>query len=152
MRKSLGILVDDMSSSQLRFYMTMRLNELSKKNIECVAFFQNLSLGPVPTCFATMNVVDCFSFSGSAIATSVSTAQKLLNCPGPKRKYLYFWDLFWLRNHPKINYEYLANIFSDDRLIPIARSETHKSIIERAWNIKVPHIIDDCKFTEELTS
>jgi len=145
-RKKLGIFVSDLFASQLSFYSMCLGNKISKQNIDYAIFFENLSHTPIQHSFSLMNIVYGYSWNGTAIATNLSTAQKLIKCPGPKRKIYYIWDLEWLRYNPKLPYEFLASIYQHPSLELVVRSYSHKKIIENAWNREVKDVVSDFEF------
>ena len=145
-QRRLGFLLDSLGPKQLAYHL---LYTEGWQDVEPIVFFQN-AVHPLATPrFATMNISEAFSYTGTAIATDLSTAEKLLKFPGPKAKYFYVWDLEWFRGkHSNRNhYDYFANIY---RNIPlIARSPSHKKVLEETWGVRVDRIIENALFYKE---
>jgi hypothetical protein len=78
---------------------------------------------------------------GVAIATDLTTAQRLIRVTGPKKKYFYIWNLEWV-NMPNINYDIMSSIYNHKDIELIARSESHSKLIEKMWR-KPKFIMDD---------
>ena len=150
-RKQLGFLVQDLHASQLGYYLVKNLNELcvERPDIEPIVFFDRVA----PYCktpqFACMNMAEAWGYNGIVIATSALLANILVNMPCPRVKYLYAWDLDWLRgqNRP---YALFNKLFHEPSLKLIARSQNHIDIIRNDFNIKVKDIMDDFNWRQLL--
>ena len=142
--KNFNVLLNNLGSSQLSFFVIKQINELpeSRPEIDGIVFYENLSSSCLPTNFSIMNISECWFDSGPTIATSFSTAEKLKNFYN-KKKAFYVWDLEWIRNDKNISYEEYRSVYCDDSFKIIARSEHHKKAIENAFNIKVDVVIPD---------
>ena len=88
-----------------------------------------------------MNISFFSNFKGDAIATSIETANLLLKTNNACNRYLYLWDMEWLRN--PLAFENISEILSDDRISLIARSNSHKDLIENFCNREVIGVVDD---------
>lgn len=131
----IGVLVSSLTCSQLNFYCTERLNKYCRpNNRDAVLFYEDISPVAFVPNFAIMNVVECFSFNGIAIATNLSTAAKLIEMPGPIKKYFYVYDLEHTRYVPRQNWEPLINIYGNPHLEIITRSKPHQHIIQNCFN------------------
>jgi len=131
-----------MGASQLSFYLIKELNKFSETNpqTDTIVFYEDIQKNYIPPNFAIMNMSESWGQSGPTIATSISTAKKMLHYPS-KEKFFYVWDLEWIRNrHP---YEKYSKIYADETFKIIARSEGHKRLIENAFNRKVEHVVPD---------
>lgn len=135
-----GIMVDRFDISQLGIYMGSNLHALMKErsDIDYVVFYKNWAKPPVYPNFCMLMEREIWGFNGPIIATSISTAQKLINCPGSPRKYFYVWNLEWFMQNTLL-YEDLCKIFKNPHIDLVARSESHSKIIEKVW--KKPALI-----------
>jgi hypothetical protein len=146
---SIAILVRDMNQNQCAFYATNKLNEWFAQDSKRTGaiYYENLApFAPLQPNFPLMNIMEAFNFDGVMIATDLSTAAKMLNMPGPKRRIFYTYDLEWLRFNPKRSFEELAMLYRSPRLELWARSESHKKIIENNFNREV-NILEEFNFS-----
>lgn len=141
----LGILMNNLGPTQLAYYAIINNNK--KNDIDCILFYENQAKSCLPMNFATMQIYEAYTYEADIIATSISTAHKMLSFPSAKNKFFYVWDLEWMRIRNK-NFNYLSNIYRNDKIHLIARSQSHKNIIEDCWNVKVCAVIDDCNISE----
>lgn len=141
---NINFLVNDIGAGQLGYYLTTQLNELGNTHpeIDGIVFYNNLHKHCIHPNFAIMQMIEIWQQKGPSIATSLSTASKLVHCPGPSPKFFYIWDLEWLR-HKQKTYSSLRSIICVPDLILIARSESHKVIIENCFNCCIKYIVDD---------
>lgn len=138
---SIAALLNNLSISQNSYNMIKSFNQLSGNQNNVCCFYHNLSSPPVEPLFAMMNIYYLNLFKGSVIATSLHTAQTLLNLNTKVNKYLYLWDLEWLTR--PVRYEHALNILTNKDLKIIARSESHAKVIENFCNKKVCGIVDN---------
>lgn len=143
----IGIMLDNIGPNQLAHYMISSGNAILEKNsqkLDLVAFI-NQTVHPcaIPN-FATMNASEAYDYKGNLIATSLSTAIKMLKCPGTRNKFFYVWDLEWTR--PQINqgknFAVLKDIYNNPNIQLISRSANHDKIIELCWK-KPLGIVED---------
>lgn len=139
---NLAVAVNHLGPSHLAYSLIRNLNELSKKYYGIIALYENL----VPPCFdmqfPRQQIFDGYGFKGDIIATSLNTAHKLITFPSLGRKFLYCWDLEWLRI-PNKKYNDLYSIYGNKEITLIARNTEHQKIISDCWNVDVPHILND---------
>lgn len=141
---NIAAIVDNLGPSQSSFYLIKQFNDLIKNVDYAPVCFYNNIVRPVTTpLFGCMNVSCLSSFEGPAISTSIETASLLLNTNSKLDRYIYIWDLEWLR--APLDFENTASIFRHPSLKIIARSQSHKNIIEHYTNKKVSGIVDDWK-------
>ena len=140
---NIGVMIKDFSCSQLSFYAVRNINNRSNKSAEhsYVGFFENLSSNVMEPAFCIMNMSEIWGFDGVIVATSASTALTLLKSVGQCKKYLYVWDLEWLRDPD--NYHALLKIYRHPNIELIARSESHAKAIKNFCNREVAGIMDD---------
>lgn len=145
-----GIIVPDLSPSQLTFNLINSFNQFCQKNgrlVDLIVFIKNVT----PPCIATqnvtlMNISEIFDYDGTLITTDINSAVQSINLPGPKRKIFYSYDLDWLRRDR--NYQQLQPIYNHPALELWARSEDHKRLIELTFNCKVKNVLEECKIDQ----
>jgi len=142
-----NILVDNMGHNQLSYCITQLGNKLSdtRPDIDLIVFYNNIAkIASLPK-FAMMQMVEAWGQRGITIATSCSTARKMLTFPGAERRLLYVWDLEWLRGQNR-HYNMYAPIYQLPHVPLIARSEIHHDAIDNAFNvldIKPIYLVED---------
>ena len=146
-----SVLLENTGASQISFFVIKELNKLAETNpeIDATIFYENMHKNCMPVNFATMQISECYVQKGPAIATSLSTAEKLRNFYCDK-KLFYVWDLHWIRNSVIKRYEDYSGVYTDNNLELIARSDSHKNAIENAFNRKVDHVISDFNMSKIL--
>lgn len=137
-----GILIDTISF-QKGYFLIKNLNKLclDTPKLDIIVFRTNYSILPTAPHFAIMQEKEAWDFDGKIIAADFISAKKLINCPGPIKKYFYIYDLEWL-NMVDFNYTDMVNIYQNDRLDLIARSESHAKIISNNWKNPVQIMAD----------
>ena len=148
--KNFSVLVDNSGASQLSFCVITEINRLTeiRPEIDAILFYENQHKNCVPANFSTMQISEAWGQEGPIIATSFSTANKLASFPSEK-KFFYVWDLDWIRN--SYRYESLSQVYTDESLNLIARSESHKKAIENAFNREISHVVPDFNINEILS-
>ena len=144
--KTLSVFLKNTGSSQLAFYVIEELNELCKNNpsIDPVVFCENQHKNCIPPNFSIMDMSESWGARGDKIATSLSTAQCLIDTPCSGKKFFYVWDLEWINHSRKVQeYEEYCGIYCNDSIEIISRSDSHKSILENSFNRKINHVIPD---------
>jgi len=149
----INFLVQHTGSSQLSFFLINELNKMGKTNpeIDAIVYCENKHRNCVPANFAVMDLSDAWVNKGPVIATTLSTARKMISFPS-ERKLFYVWDIEWIRNNHMntLRYEEYENVYGDNSIELIARSESHKKIIENTFNRSVSHIVSDFDVSEIL--
>lgn len=140
----IGILINNLGLNQLANGLIHHTNEYLEKNqnFDIIAFVENVVNPSDTPHFAVMNLNEAWEYDGTLIATSLSTANKLLSFPGAKRRLFYVWDLEWVFMDG--NFDELNAVYSNPKLELIARSDEYAKIIERCWNRPVKAVVDDC--------
>ena len=140
-------------ASQLSFCVITQLNKMFQENpeIDAIIFYENRHKSCLPANFAVMQISEARNQLGPIIATSFYTAHKLLDFTS-KQKLFYVWDLEWIRNENGAikQYESYKSVYTDPSLELIARSSSHKDIIENAFDREVKHIVSDFNRSEIL--
>lgn len=139
----LGVLVRDLGPSQFNYYCIRNANVALKsgKVADFVAFYENLTKPCLTPNFAIMQAAEAWGYDGVLVATTLSTAEKLIRFPSAQRKLFYVWDLEWLRMGQK-SYRALQAVYGHSRLRLLARSAEHARLIGEVWNREAA-IVDD---------
>ena len=144
--KNFSVLVPNLGSSQLSFFVITQINKMfeEKPDKDAIVFYENMSSSCMPVNFAVMDISECWSHAGPVIATSFSTAEKL-RCFPSERKLFYVWDLEWIRNTPaqSVQYENFKDVYTNKSLKLIARSQSHKKLIENCFNRDVDYTVEN---------
>jgi hypothetical protein len=138
---SLGIIVSSMGKNQLAYHISRA------KADDFVVFYENLAK---PWCilpFSIMNVSEAYDFRGPVVATTLIAAERLLKFPGPTRRYLYVWDLEWIRE-TGMTYEELSAVYNNKKIELIVRNQCYFDIVEDCWNRTPVGIVDYCDVGE----
>ena len=151
--RKISFLLPHTGSSQLSFFLINEINKMSQTHpeIDAIIYCENKHKNCIPANFAVMDMSDAWANDGPVIATTLSTAQKMLSFPS-RKKIFYIWDIEWIRNSPvkTLEYEEYSNVYTNKSLELIARSEAHKKIIENAFNRKVSHVVSDFDMSQIL--
>ncbi len=141
----LGVMLANLGPSQLSYNLVRRANALVSRDatMDVTAFIESQSSNPLPAAFAQMPIYEAWGYTGTLVATSVSTAGKLLKCMRPAASFFYVWDLEWVRPFHGRTYRELAEIYRNPRLTLLARSASHQRIISEAWNRPVAGVVED---------
>lgn len=147
----LNFLVEHMGNSQLAYTLTRCLNNLAdtRSDIDAIVFFNTIARHTMVAKFAMMQMIEAWGQPGYTIATSCATVRKMLQFPGPQKKFFYVWDLEWIRGDNK-TYGMFADVFRHPELILIARSNIHRDAINNCFNRRNIYVIDDFNERELL--
>ena len=138
----IGALVRSLGSSQLSYYIIKNFNKVAGQGkVDPIVYCEDVERDCLFAKFPTMQTVEAWGQEGTIIATSLSTAKKLISYPCPQKRIYYVWDLEWLRKPH--NYIPVLNVFSSDRIKVVARCDNHAKVIENTFNRKVDNIIDN---------
>ena len=77
----LGIIIDNLSSSQASYYAIKNINEECQNSAkdDYVIFFEDMTANTLDPHFAIMNSSEVWSFDGILVSTSVSNSMLMLN-------------------------------------------------------------------------
>ena len=80
----IAILLPSLEDSQLTRSVVSQGNRIvaSSASVDISVFYETLAPSPVVPNFATSQMLDCYGFTGVAVATTLSTAEKLLGMTG----------------------------------------------------------------------
>jgi hypothetical protein len=138
----IGIILEDLSASQLSYYVIKNINEyVGSDNYDFVIFFENSATSILQPDVSIMSISEIWGFDGTLISTSISTTLSMINTFA-KSKYFYVWDLEWVRGHGK-DFHYLIQAYNNKDVELIARSKEHALAVENYCNRKVDHVINN---------
>ena len=147
-KKKIGILVDNLGGNQIAYSLIRNVNEYLKDNIDTdiIAFFDNLAAPCIDLNFASMQLSEAYGFDGIVISTNISTTEKMLRFPSPKRKLYYLYDLDWVLQENK-SFEHLKTIYLNNNIELFSNGATYNNLIKKIWKEPVFILNDfDIKF------
>lgn len=147
----LSLLLNNTGSSQIAYFAIREINKLAETepSVDATIFYENIQRNCLPPNFAIMQIAEAWNQDGSIIATSLSTAHKMIGFMS-RKKFFYVWDLEWIRNGGKSQYEHYFQVYTDRSIELIARSESHKECIENAFNREIKHVVSDFDMKEMM--
>lgn len=128
-----GIVVDSLGMSQMSFELTNEINKVYKLPIywDIFVFYHSYDKLIKSPEFALLQEEELWGFDAPCMATDLATADRLLNCPRPNKKFFYVWDLEWTGNNFDLNQ--MASVYMNTDIQLIARSKEHAEIITHCW-------------------
>ena len=150
--KKLGIAVNNLGASQLNYFLVKNANSILLREplLDVTAFIENQVPACLPANFAVMPMYEAWGYDGVVVATSFTTAQKLLAFPCPAKKFFYVWDLEWVRPFCRRTYREWASVYRDPRLQLITRGPDHTKVIREAWGRDTCREVPDCDLAQLL--
>lgn len=140
--KSIAIIFDNLLISQLTYYGIKSINNICNiyPGIDIQVFVKNISMPCIKTKFATYPIKNLMECQNPIIVSDLSTCIECLEF-NMKNIYYYVFDLEFLNNF-NISNKLLRRAFL--KPIIICRSEDHKKVIEKEFNIQISSpIIND---------
>lgn len=138
----INFLVDNIGASHLVFSLVEKANEISEQGEhQTIIFYDQLHRPCRKLSVPAMMLIEAWAQPGVSIATSISTATRLLKFPGPQVKMFYVWDMSWLQNPKRVGPH--TELFRHPDLKLIARCRKHADLIENNFNVKVKHVFDN---------
>ena len=136
-----GVMVEALDMSQKCFHLVKQLNNIVDEDCQFspIVFYSEYAKHVDVNRFGMLLDQKVWAYDGVVIATSLKSAEILLNCPCPKRKFLYVWNLDWLYN--QYVYQYLQHIYQGE-LELIARNTHHAKVITTCWK-RPAYIMDN---------
>jgi hypothetical protein len=143
MRK-LGVMVDSLAAGQLAHDLIRSGNLLVGADhlADVVAFFEEQARPCLTMNFACMHAAEVYSYDGPVVATSLSTATRLLSSPCPRARAFYVWDLEWLRLG-RFRHGDLRRVYADPTLLLMARCEAHARLLRDCWGAARVEVVGD---------
>jgi hypothetical protein len=143
-----AISVSDLAPSQLSFFVIDNINKYTNTHPydDIVIFSEDVSAPCIQPRFGVVQIYESWGYEFPVIATNITTALKTINCPSPRKKFLYIWDLEWFRK--QYSYDYLTKVYRNDELSLIAKSSEHAKIISGVWGKDVVGIVENFDIDE----
>lgn len=135
----IGVVVNQLSPNQICYDIIKNTNDyLSRSdNVDVTLFWVNDGPRIIQPKFACMHIFEAYGFHGDVtIATSIQTASRIIDYPGPNRGKLLYWiyDIDYLRlPAQQRSWEGLSSVYLNNKLKLVSRSETHSEIINSVW-------------------
>ena len=138
---NLGIIVPNLRSSQLAYYLGKNINQLVEQtnHINPVIFVEQTTLPCISIRSAIMSLNEIWNFNGILMSTTLHNTMLMLKAVIDAQKFYYVWDLEWLRNSK--NFLYNMQIFRNPNINLVARSIDHAKIIENYCNRPVSIVL-----------
>jgi len=142
-----GIIVNHLGPCQVSYQLIKTINEYLEKHddVDSVLFYHNLTPTVAKPNFAVANLFEAYAYNGRLISTDLNNASRSLDYIGTKQKYFYPIDLEWTKLQNR-QYEQLSQIYCNEKLPIIARSENFKQIFEKTWGSKVIGVVENFNF------
>ena len=136
-----GIMVNSLDMSQKGFYIVKHLNAIvdNDYHFSPIVFYKEYAKSIDVNRFCTLLEKEVWGYTGVVIATDLETAETLINCPCPVKKFFYVWNLEWM--HGMYPYKHLQDLYQSD-LGLIARNNDHAAILTSCWK-KPSYIMDN---------
>jgi len=145
-----GVLVKNLGDSELNWRLISNANYLMDNGIaDIIFFYEDISQYCVVPHGSIMQVVEAYEYKYPLIATSLTTAQKLISFPRQSKSIFYLWDLEWLR-YPDISFNVFKEIYNSPKLELVVRNTEHKSLVQDLWNKDVHKISENANLMEIL--
>ena len=139
---NISAVIESLATSQKSFYLIKEFNKMSTNVDICASvFFERPTVPVTKPLFACRSISFLPAHSGTAIATTLQEADRLLKSNNVANKYLYIWDLEWLER--PLHFSAACGILRDERLGIIARSKSHAHAITNFCNKEVCGIVDN---------
>ena len=128
-----GIIIESLGLSQMAFELTTEMNKLDRLDEywDIMVFYHSYDRIIKAPRFAMLQEQELWGYPAPVLATDLLTADRLLNCPRPTKKYFYVWDLEWTINPYDI--DVLASVYMNEDIELVARSKEHAHIIKNCW-------------------
>ncbi len=140
---TLGFLVDNLQNSQMSYYLISKGNEYVKEHTgaDIIAYYENLSIKVVKPHFAVLQIAESLNHNGPLVSTSIKMLQWLSRHQSNAAKYLYVWDLEFLRT-PVLDESIVYNWYHNGYNI-IARCDDYAKVLENNFDVKIAEVIPD---------
>lgn len=131
--KSVGVVLDNVGSSQLSYLAVTKCNEAVEKNPcnNIALFISSLSVPCVQVKVPRFYTKDATTFDGWLIAPSFEALVAVENCTRAKKCY-YVNDIEWSRSWFKYH-DAVDRVMSDKSIIKVFRSKDHRLFVEKTW-------------------
>jgi hypothetical protein len=141
MQQQLNILVNYLGPDQFTYSLTRSLST-RQSNLDVIIFYENITRFLIPPIFPMFQIFEAWAQHGITISTDINTTLKLIEFPGPSKKFFYVWDVEWLRGQQRI-FDIYNKVYNNKDIKIIARCENHAKLIENNFNNKVAGIVPE---------
>lgn len=130
---NIGIAIDNLNSNEFNKSLTQYCNEwINTDNRHSVnIFLEDIIPTDLLLKVPIFQLYHLYGFYGYVIATNMQLARRILTFPGQKQCFFYIYDITWYRN--KYHYRDLENIYCNENLKLICKTEEQKHIIKNCW-------------------
>lgn len=123
---NLSVFCKSLGHNQLSISLIKNLNNIE---LVCSLFYEEPPQLLLPANFLISYYYDGWHSNGIVLAVDEYAARTTLHLPRPKHILFYVYDLNWFDNTFKDNIE----IYKNDRISLLARSQSHFNIIKKTW-------------------
>ena len=149
MINKLGVIVQNLNNSQSNFFLIQALNRLNQEEgIDCCIFYEQCTAPMIPPLFSIFHMNEIYDFSGPVISTYMLGTKRLIDSPGPRKKFMYLWAFEWAKI-PQFAYNNIKDIYLNPEINLIVRSQHHAHLVENCF--KKPAFIFDNWDKDALT-
>ena len=140
--KKIAAVVDSLGPTQSSFYLIKEFNKLLDNiGYSPICFYNNLAPAVVKPFFTCTNVSFYAPHDGCTIADTVEMANLILKTQNSSNKFFYVWDLEWIRK--PMDFAATSRVMRNKNINLLARSESHKQLIEKYANREVAGVVDN---------
>ncbi len=141
-----GIMVRNLDMSQFGVFLMDNVNSLLDEygdNLDILVFYEGWGKLPMSPRFCSLMEREVWGLDGVVMSTDIKTTQRLIQCPGPTKKFFYVWNLEWLGLQQNgVDYSWLHDIYCNPAIELVARSNNHARLLEKIWK-KPAFIMED---------
>lgn len=139
----IGVILQHTAFGEPQDVIIKNINKIVEQNIhDPVIFSYNISTRVHEPLCAVCPLINMSSVTnGALIANDLVGAQAMLAASTPAKKIFFVWNLEWI--YRETAYNTLRSVFGHDDAVIIARSETHKQVIEFVSGKKVDYVMQD---------
>ena len=147
----IGVLLGTVYDSPKNILAIKNINKLRDMGIESCLFCDIVSKNfSVPIETSILQKAQAFNFNGTVITHDLSRIQELRNMVYAKQRYIYLYDLDWMRIE-NLHFAHFRTTLLSDGIEIIARSDSHYKLISQLFK-KPKHIMKywDVNILKEL--
>jgi|TARA_R110000824_G_scaffold10866_1_gene47587 hypothetical protein len=147
----IGVLLGTVYDSPKNILAIKNINRLKDAGVESCLFCDIVNRNfSVPVETSVLQRAQAFNFNGSVITHDLSMAQELRHMVYAKKRYLYLYDLDWMRIED-LHFSHLRSTILDDSIDLIARNDVHYKLISDMFK-KPKHTMEywDANVLKEL--
>ena len=135
----IGVLMGAVYDSPKHILAIKNINKLRDMGIESCLFCDIVNPNfSVPVETSVLHKAHAFNFNGTVITHDLARVQELRNMVYAKQRYIYLYDLDWMRIDG-LHFSHLRTTLLNDEIEIIARSDSHYKLISNLF--KKPKLI-----------